>query len=455
MLKSTAGRKALKTDTLSSVPIFDLNVEKAVLKCLLFSKDLSLNIYKLSEEDFYSLEHQKIFRLFKKIMEKNYELDPVLIQTEQRNSAFIDILTCDVILANWKNYFNRLKEISALRKIEGICYRATVQVEERKPISSIKNYILTEISEVKGKIADGEETDVIDEEFEKIIEDTSLIAVRTGFPKLDSYIKGFLRSSFNVIASYPRCGKTTLILNLIDNICRIQKKSVLFVSLEMDYIELHAKLVSLLSGVPFDTVVFGNLKDRDDEEKGRDWIKIQNARAEISKWKLYRMGEEETTPADIEMKLKDNKVDVVFIDYLQLMKPNMPGKSIREDIANLSRELKQVARRTGIPIVAVSSINRQYSNRDDKKPRLSDLKETSQIEYDAGLVLMLHRESLFRDWDGEKDEMTPEEFEKHLELLISKSRFSVDNVIVDFWFNGENSWIGEQDILNVNKQKEV
>lgn len=426
MVKNIKKAKKLNIDRISDQPIFDIDVEKAVLNCLLYDSKLSNYIYRLSEEDFYSLDNRKMFKLFRKIIDKKYTLDPVFIPSEYRTPELIDVLTYDAVtIRNWEYYFKRLKELSNLRKIQDICYQATIQTQERKSITSIKNYLITEATSIKEQ-KDNDETEMVDEQFTKIVEDESLISVKTGFPKLDRYCKGFLKSSFNVIASYPRAGKSTFVLNMIDHICRVQNKSVLFVSLEMDYVELHAKLVSLLSGISFEELIFG-------EPESKNWQKINNARAKIADWRLYRMGEEDTTPADIEMKLKEVKADVVFIDYLQLMNANIMGNTFRENVTNLSRELKQVARRTKVPIVAVSAINRSYASREDKRPRLSDLRETSQIEFDAGLVLMLHRESLFRDAGEDEDS---EEFEKKASLIIAKNRFGKDNIEIDYFFDG-------------------
>ena len=438
MEKSTNKVKKLKTGVIPSIPIFDSAIEKAVLYCLLYAKDLQQNIYKLTLDDFYTDAARDAYKLFLKIIQKEYALDPMLIPEDARDGEVLELLSYDASPTNWEHYYRRLKELTAYRRLQNICYDATIQTEEKRSIESIKNYIVAEAMSIKEASVDTGKTELVNEALLDIIDDNSLVAVKTGFTKLDSYAHGFLKSSFNIIASYPSAGKTSFVLNLVKNICSTQDKSVLFVSLEMDYTELQAKLVSLITGISFNDIIFGELVTPQVQ-------KVNNAMAKIAGWKLDRMGEREVTPADIEMRLKEKDVDVVFVDYLQLATPNMRGKSIRENIANLSRELKQVARRTAVPIVAVSSVNRGYSQRDDKKPRLSDLKETSQIEYDAGLVLMMHRESLFRDWDYEKDSgLSAEEFEKHTEVLIAKNRFGQDNVKIDFYFDGATSKIGEQ-----------
>ena len=437
MEKNTKRFNTLKVGNINTIPTFDVDLERAVLHCILVDEKIQPNIYKLKEDDFYNTDNMEIFKLFVRIMRKEKIIDPALIDQEHRNGAYLDILgRVDALSSKWDYYFKRLRELSNYRRLQNISYWATMQVEEKRPIASIKNYLLAETGEIK-EDTEVVNTEIIDDQFADMVDNQDLVAVRTGFPKLDRVCHGFLKSSFNVIASYPRAGKTTFALNMVDHICRVQGKSVLFVSLEMDYVELHAKLVSLLSGVDFDTLIFGNPT----EEQMR---KVNGARAQISQWKIDRMGDRETTPSDIEMRLKDKDIDIVFVDYLQLMKPNLMGKSIREDMSNLSRELKQVARRTGIPVVVISSVNRNYKDDKANKPKLFDLKETSQIEFDAGLVLLLHRESLFVDWDSTKHEMTQEEFEHHAQVLIAKNRFGVDSKECDMYFDGATSKIGEQ-----------
>ena len=432
----------LRTDKLTKLKIHDIELEKSILYCLLHSKDLQKNVYKISENDFYNVDNRKIFLEFKKILDNGKNIISETLPTVVKsNQKFLEIVTHSTLVTEFEHYLKRFKDISDMRKMQQIAYNINLKVEENKSPKEIRNLGINKLKEIVGyqEIKYMQQNDEIDAKFENILNDSNLIAVRTGYPRLDRITKGFLKSSLNIVASAQGIGKSTFILNLINHICYKQKKKVLFIALEMDYDELHAKMVSLISGVDFQKLVFESRELTDIE-----WQKVNNARAQLNEYNLYRIGEDEITPFDIEDTLQELKdVDIIFIDYLQLMQPNTGANTIREKITNLSKELKTLARKTGIPIVAISSINRDYSKRDDKKPKISDLRESGQIEYDAGTVLLLHRECKYRDADFKKGEV-PEEFEKEAELIVAKNRFGEDNLMIKFYFDGAKSLMRER-----------
>jgi len=432
----------LNTNKLSKLRIHDIELEKSILYCLLHKKDLQKNIYKINKDDFYNLDNRKIFLEFKKILDSGKNIiSETLPISLKGNPKFIEVVTHTALIIEFEHYLKRFKDISDMRKMQQIAHEINIKVEENRNSKEIRNWGINKLKKITGyqDVKYKQQNDEIDAKFENILNDPNLISVRTGYPRLDKITKGFLKSSLNIVASAQGIGKTSFILNLINHICYKQKKKVLFVALEMDYDELHAKMVSLISGVDFQKLIFESEK-----LTGEEWQKINNARSQISDYNLYRIGEDKITPSDIEITLQDLKnVDIIFIDYLQLMEPDVVANTLREKITNLSKELKILARKTEIPIVAISSINRDYSKRDDKKPRISDLRESGQIEFDAGTVLLLHRECKYRDADYGKGE-NPEEFEKEAELIIAKNRFGEDSLVIKFYFDGARSLMKER-----------
>lgn len=432
----------LETNKISNLKIHNLELEKSILYCLLYGKKLQRNIYKIDKDDFYNLDNKKIFLEFKKIIDNGEVILPETIpDILKRNKKYLEVITHTTQLTDFINILKKFKEISDMRKMQEIAYSISIKAQENKNPKEIRNWGINELKKINSnqEIEYKQQNEEIDTKFENILNDSDLVAVRTGYPRLDKITRGFLKSSFNIVASGQGLGKSTFILNIINHICYKQKKKVLLVSLEMDFDELHAKMISLISGVEFQKLVFES-----DKMISQEWQKVTNARAQTSEYDLYRIGEGETTPLDIEDTLRELKnVDIVFIDYLQLMSPNVSASTIREKITNLSRELKTLARKTKIPIVAISSINRDHSKRDDKKPKISDLRESGQLEYDAGLVLLLHRECKFRDANITKGE-NPEEFEKEAELIVAKNRFGEDNLIIKLYFDGAKSLIMER-----------
>jgi len=426
---------------MSSLGIHSEELEQAILYSLLWYKELQPNIHKLDENDFYKTFHREVFREFKAILSREEELIPETVPPKLAGDPkFSGVLNKRPMQYEFKGLHKKLVDYSDMRKMHQLGQKLLSKTQGNIEPKSVRNWAITKLEEVKGIEIDSfkNQNDRIDSEYEELLNDTGKIVLKTGYPSLDRITNGFYRASLNIIASAQSMGKTSFMLNLIRNLCHKQGKSVLFMPLEMEFKEVHAKMVSLISGVDFNKSIFETEKLTTDELK-----RINNARAEIAKYKLYRIGEKEITPVDIELKLKElDEVDIIMVDYLQLMEPVSKYGNIREKITNLSREMKLLARKTGIPVVIISSINRDYSKRDDKKPRVTDLRESGQIEYDAGLILLLHRECMFRDADYKAGE-DPEEFEKMMELIIAKNRFGQDGKIIKFYFEGKTSRLCE------------
>jgi replicative DNA helicase len=247
-----------------------------------------------------------------------------------------------------------------------------------------------------------------------------------------------MEGSLNILASAQGIGKTTFVMNMLPSICEKQGKKVLFVSLEMTFMALHAKLVSLLSGVPFSKMMYDMQTLTTDE-----WISINNARARAYGYHIYRMGEKQVSTIDIRAKLKALKdVDIVILDYLQLVKPIIKSTSMYEIITNISRELKMIAAEANIPFIVIASINRDYSDRGDYRPHISDIRGSGNIEYDADMVLLLHRDSAFREYNPSKD-ADEYAFNHSADITVAKNRFGEANLRIDLFFDGAKSIMRE------------
>ena len=426
----------------TKIGIHNEELEQDILYCFLWYKDLQPNIYKLDEDDFYKLQHRELFNEYKRILAENKELNPNTISPNiVSQNYYKSIMTRNTLESWFKSSLKKLKAYSNMRKISKISQVLSVKAQENIEPTGLAVWAIDKLDAVMSISDDKfkEQAKKIDEEYEEMLNDNDKIALKTGYYTLDKITRGFYRASLNVIASAQGMGKTSFILNLIRNICGKQNKSILFMPLEMEYREIRARLVCLISGVDFQRSIFDTQSLLLDEIQ-----KINKAREEIDSWKLYMIGDEgEIKPVDLELAAKAIKgIDIIMVDYLQQMQPNIKTNKSYEDTTNLSKELKRVARRTGIPVVAISSINRDYSKRDNKKPRVSDLRESGQIEYDAGLILLLHRECKYRDADFNKGEV-PEEFEKEMELIVGKSRFSEDGMVIKYYFEGNTSRIYE------------
>ena len=188
-----------------------------------------------------------------------------------------------------------------------------------------------------------------------------------------------------------------------------------------------------------------------------EWKAINDARAKVSKFKISWLGQEEVKTSDIKSALKEeNDIDVVMIDYMQLLKPASQGRTPYEITTNISKELKILSGEFNIPFIVIASINRDYSDRTDYTPHISDIRNSGSVEYDADLVLLLHRESAFRDYNENKD-VSEFEFKHKAELIIAKNRFGESNLRIPIFFDGAKSLMREletKEIDNGYKKRE-
>jgi replicative DNA helicase len=434
----------LRTDKAESNLIHDTELELDVLATIAFVPDQQYKITILTEDDFYSLNSKEIYRAFLDMFVAGKPIDlPAIDKNLKSNKVGLSLFNrqATVIPSQLDHRIERLKDISGKRRVQEIAYEMTAMVASGKGLKEVRDFYSGELLKVGQEIYKDKTTEDLDGMLEEYLTEKKDPAIRTGFPKLDQTTGGFMNGTLNIIASAQGLGKTTLIVNMFPYICGKQGKSILIVSLEMTFMSMHAKMVSNLSGVSFSKLMYGNLNSDTD-----NWQAINEARAKISEYRIDRLGEREITTADIRSKIKSCNPDIVFVDYMQLLKPISKGSSMYETITNISRELKILASESGIPFVVIASINRDYSDRGDNRPKISDIRGSGNIEYDADLVLLLHRESMYRDYDYNRDSDFRDEyeFEHGAEITIAKNRFGESNLRIDMYFDGEKSFIGER-----------
>ncbi len=421
--------------------VFDRELELDILATIIFNEHLSYKITSLNEDDFYSLDTKQAFNKFKECFDKEGIIDVSALSGESiiYKELAGRVYTVQPYALDYK--IKKLKELSAKRKLQRIAYDTIIKVEEGREYEEIKNYNLEEIGKIEVAKKDLTVPE-IDSEFEKVLEERKPVSIESGYSKLDWLAGGFLNGSLDIIAAAQGLGKTSFVVNILCNICKKGKK-VLFVTLEMSLLSIYSKIISYLSGVPFIEILRGSKRENGlwiDFDK-EEWIKINNARAEVSKYNLCLYGQKGLNTSDIKAKLKDiGGADIVFVDYLQRLKPVSAYNSMYERVSNIAQELKTAAVEADIPFVVISSINRDYSDRRDFKPQISDLRGSGDIEFDSDMVLLLHRESAFRDAREDENEA---EFEHRAELIIAKNRYGASNLGVNFYFDGDKGLFKE------------
>jgi len=374
--------KAIATGGLSTTPVFDIDLELEVLAAIAFNRKIQYKINKLNDDDFYSTANKEIYKHFKHVFNNKKIIDIITIG-KKINCVSLLNREYAVYPSQIDLQIEKLRELSVKRLLQNIAYKMTVMIDEGKSLEDIKNFYNEKMRRISLGFNDDITTEKIDEELEEYLTRRELPVIKTGFPKLDRITGGFTNGSYTIIASAQGIGKTTLMINFLSHICSKLNKKVLCVSLEMSFLSLQAKIISNLSGVSFSKMMFA-MSDLNEEE----WIKINEARAKMSNFRIQWLGQKEVSINEIKTKLnEEGDVDIVMIDYMQLLTPSIRGRTLYETMTNISRELKILASEFNIPFVVIASINRDYSDRSGYTPHISDIRGSGSIEYDADLVV--------------------------------------------------------------------
>lgn len=262
--------------------------------------------------------------------------------------------------------------------------------------------------------------------------------IPTGYPALDRATLGFQRGDLIILAARPSVGKSAFALNLAINACRNSDVSVAFFSLEMSIEQLMMRLFSYEGAIQMSKIQKGELSDQ-------EMIILGRARQKLSSYHLYFDESNSSNIYDIRSKCRQLKqsghLDLVIIDYLQLISGDGKG-SRQEEVAAISRALKILAKELEVPVIALSQLSRNVETREDKRPVLSDLRESGSIEQDADIVMFLYRpeEKSTGNADEEVVEASnvgPDTTEKQIELIIAKNRQGALNDIRYNFFPAE------------------
>ena len=279
-------------------------------------------------------------------------------------------------------------------------------------------YDISRGKEISGpkKISDVIINDVYDNLYKITGEDKDQYkGVSTGFSTLDKYITGLNKSDFILIGARPAMGKTSFALNLAQNVTMYAKKKCIFFSLEMSKKQLADRLLASFAGIPSQKLLTGEL-DKD------EWARLGNAAGAFNDVELYLDDTASITVPEIKsrvMRLKN--VDIIIIDYLSLIQAATKRDNRAQEVSEITRHLKMLAKDLMIPVVCCAQLNRGTEGRGKShKPQLSDLRESGSIEQDADIVMFLYREEYYK---GELDEEKQEDVDiSKTELIVAKNR---------------------------------
>ena len=431
MAKQSEAEKLNKTQTERTLPA-DINAEAALLSAMLIDSDVvSKGIEKIKEEYFYRNAHKIIFRTMQELFFEGIEIDQLtLINRLERNNLLEkvggipyinEIADFVVSSANFDYHLNIVTDQALLRHLilasNGIienCYTSAKPVKTIVDEAEQAIFAIAELPSHQGFVRFDQISQEVLDNIDKIASTKiPVTGVSSGFADLDRFTGGFRSGQFIIIAARPAMGKTSLALNIAANAAVNLNKKVAIFSMEMAADEVIMRMFSSASEVKMDGMLRGYGMN---EEK---LIRIMQASEVLSSKHIYIDDSGTNTPLDIRAKTRRlaaeiGGLDLVLIDYLQLMTLNREKDNRQQEISEISRALKILAKDMKIPVVALSQLNRAAESREDKRPKLADLRESGAIEQDADLVMFIYRDEYYYPETTQKPGIA--------EIIISKNR---------------------------------
>ena len=408
-----------------------IEAEQAVVGAMLMDRDAILTSSEIiCGEDFYQSAYGVIFDAVVEIYNEGKPVDLITLQerlkekdvpAEISSLEFVrDLVTAVPTSANVKYYAEIVSEKSMLRRliklnddISNMCYlgkepmEAVLETTEKKVFELVQKRNTGDFVPIK---------DVVLNALEKIElaskTSGSVTGIPTGFLDLDYKMAGLQPSDLILVAARPSMGKTAFVLNIAQHVAFKAKKSVAIFSLEMSKEQLVNRLFALEAQVDSQSLRTGNLKDE-------DWEKLIESAGNIGKSNLIIDDTPGISISELRSKCRKFKLehglDLIIIDYLQLMTGRVGGRSEsrQQEISDISRALKGLARELNVPVIALSQLSRAVEQRPDHRPMLSDLRESGAIEQDADVVMFIYRDDYYN-----KDT----ELKNVAEIIIAKQR---------------------------------
>ncbi len=412
--------------------VYSINIERAVLSSILFNpEELEDVLGVLKEKDFYLPAHQKIFEVMVKLHNDQMPIDEEFIKRridskDVDDSILLEILSANPI-TNTLAYVREIKDASVKRELTTLATTIKkVSLEEDVSGNDALDVVQGELYKISTDSATTELKDM-----EDITEDTlsyiqrmkelgnkHLIGETTGFYDLDKKTTGFNEGDLVILAARPAMGKTALVLNMA--LANVEAgKGVIFFSLEMPAEQLMLRMLSAKTSIHLQNLRKGDLDDN-------QWSNLTAAFEDLNKKKLFVDDGGSVNINQLRARVRklaqneDNKISMVVIDYLQLMQ-GVGNKDRHQEVSDISRGLKMLAREMKIPIIALSQLNRGLENRPDKRPMLSDLRESGSIEQDADIIMFVYRDDVYKERDeARKEKEAKDKGEEYKSTFVNK-----------------------------------
>ena len=408
-----------------------LEAEQSVVGAMLMDKDAIMTAAEIvSREDFYQTAYGILFEAMVELFNEGKPVDLITLQERLKEKDVPpeitslefarDLLTAVPTSANVKYYAEIVMEKSMLRKliklneeIENMCYlgrdslEAVLETTEKRVFELVQKRNTGDYVPIKQVVLNA-----LDKIEKSSKTKGTVTGIPTGFIDLDYKTSGLQPSDLILVAARPSMGKTAFVLNIAQHVAFRSNKTVAIFSLEMSKEQLVNRLFSLESQVDAQLLRTGNLKDS-------DWEKLIEGAGVIGKSKMIIDDTPGISISELRSKCRKFKLeqglDLIIIDYLQLMTGHVGGRaeSRQQEISDISRSLKGLARELNVPVIALSQLSRAVEQRPDHRPMMSDLRESGAIEQDADVVMFIYRDDYYnKDTD----------MKNIAEIIIAKQR---------------------------------
>jgi replicative DNA helicase len=426
---------------IGAVNAHEPEAEKAILGILMLSPDLVSEVRRrLDVDDFYVPQHQVIFAAACELDDERLPVEPTsLLSKITRNGKvknlsdltlyLTDLLSTAPASAALGYYAGLVRDAATRRGLANV----GVKMQQLAALNGSDNptAIVEEMRTALDNLAVdriGSEVPVSDdilaltlEEIDALASGKTVSGIPTGFTELDYALNGLRPGQMIIIAARPGVGKSSLMMDVVRHAAFKQKKSVLVFSLEMSKTEVMMRALSGEAYVDLHSLKTGDLDDH-------KWQQISKATTKMAGAKLGIDDNAAVTLTDIRAQARSfqrsHGLDMIAIDYLQLMNADKRTDSRQQEVSEISRGIKLLAKEFGVPVLALSQLNRGSEQRSDKKPAISDLRESGSLEQDADVVILLHREEMY-------DKESPRAGEA--DVIIAKQRSGPTGTIVLSW----------------------
>ena len=426
--------------------LYNLDIERGILSAILLDGKVYEDVAAiLKPKDFYLPFHQDVFETMENLYKRDLPIDEIFLKDElSKKNKFDEELFFEILgtapIEAVEAYAKELKDLATKRELIHLSneIKKIVLEEDKKAIEEVEE-IQSKLFNIATSNLSGDfknSSKIISDTLEFIKKQAAkknkiVTGLDTGFSELNRMTSGFGEGDLIILAARPSMGKTALALNIGLNVLK-QDKGVAIFSLEMPAEQLMLRMLSAAGKIPLQDIRRGNLSEE-------DWSKLSQISDEMSRKPLFVDDEGNINIHTIRAKLRKLKaqnpeLSLAIIDYLQLINSDQRERHLA--IAEISRSLKLLARELQIPIIALSQLNRALESRPNKRPMLSDLRESGAIEQDADIIMFIYRDDVYKAMEAKQKQKEALEKGKSIEVDFQEKEVEDAEIIIGKQRNG-------------------